>query len=235
MKVVTSFHCHHHQVHMHLHFLLFRFHKTLSCSLEQRLHQNSWRNGVHSWRWKSLSKPKNSVRPPSLTMSFSLQTRTLMRMGIRRSQVIDINECPSAHHFKCCLSVLTDVVVVIKFKSLMNVYIDLSGASHAEIRVSPPLFSCWDSDMASVLLLVYLLPPSGKKGAMKINIPEAVDHVVKFHKVSVSWFPFWNHPISTSGIYIPKTNECFDQLSFLLIQRNLTKWIFTRWDSTTTY
>lgn len=68
----------------------------------------------------------------------------------------------------------------------MNVYIDLSGASHAEIRVSPPLFSGWDSNMASILLLVYLLPPSLKKGAVKISIWEAVNHVVKFHKVSVS-------------------------------------------------
>ncbi|CAL8339693.1 unnamed protein product [Boreogadus saida] len=42
----------------------------------------------------------------------------------------------------------------------------------------------WDSDMASLLLLVYLLPPppSGKKGAVKISIREAVDRVVKFHK-----------------------------------------------------
>ncbi|XDV43635.1 hypothetical protein PO909_012079, partial [Leuciscus waleckii] len=42
----------------------------------------------------------------------------------------------------------------------------------------------WDSDMASLLMLVYLLPPppSGKKGAVKISTREAVDHVVKFHK-----------------------------------------------------
>ncbi|XP_062275601.1 uncharacterized protein LOC133997895 [Scomber scombrus] len=44
----------------------------------------------------------------------------------------------------------------------------------------------WDSDMASILLLVYLLPPSGKKGAVKISIREAVDHVVKFHKAGRS-------------------------------------------------
>ncbi|XP_054482919.1 uncharacterized protein LOC129115521 [Anoplopoma fimbria] len=46
----------------------------------------------------------------------------------------------------------------------------------------------WDSDMASLLLLVYLLPPppSGKKGAVKISIREAVDRVVKFHKSSRS-------------------------------------------------
>lgn len=67
----------------------------------------------------------------------------------------------------------------------MNVYIDLSGASLAEIRVSPPLFSGRDRDMASILLLVCLLPPSGKKGAVKSSIREAVDRVVKFHKVSV--------------------------------------------------
>ncbi|CAL8282519.1 unnamed protein product, partial [Gadus morhua 'NCC'] len=46
----------------------------------------------------------------------------------------------------------------------------------------------WDSDMASLLRLVYLLPPppSGKKGAVKISIREAVDRVVSFHKVIVS-------------------------------------------------
>ncbi|XP_056432740.1 uncharacterized protein LOC130371116 [Gadus chalcogrammus] len=46
----------------------------------------------------------------------------------------------------------------------------------------------WDSDMASLLLLVHLLPPtpSGKKGAVKLSIREAVDRVVKFHKSSRS-------------------------------------------------
>ncbi|CAM4643126.1 unnamed protein product [Leuciscus chuanchicus] len=42
----------------------------------------------------------------------------------------------------------------------------------------------WDSDMASLLMLVYLLPPppSGKKGAVKISTREAMDHVVKLYK-----------------------------------------------------
>ncbi|KAM8741273.1 uncharacterized protein AB9X84_018711 isoform 2-T2 [Acanthopagrus schlegelii] len=40
----------------------------------------------------------------------------------------------------------------------------------------------WDGDMAAILLLVYLLPPSGKKGTAKISIREALDRVVKFHK-----------------------------------------------------
>ena len=41
--------------------------------------------------------------------------------------------------------------------------------------------------MASLLLLVYLLPPpSGrKKDVVKIGIQDAVKHVVTFHKVSV--------------------------------------------------
>ncbi|CAJ1059397.1 uncharacterized protein LOC119030829 [Xyrichtys novacula] len=40
--------------------------------------------------------------------------------------------------------------------------------------------------MVSILLLVYLLPPSGKKGAVKISIREAVDRVVTFHKAGHS-------------------------------------------------
>lgn len=47
------------------------------------------------------------------------------------------------------------------------------------------IFSGWDGDMAAILLLVYLLPPSGKKGTAKISIWEALDRVVKFHNVSV--------------------------------------------------
>lgn len=42
----------------------------------------------------------------------------------------------------------------------------------------------WDSDMSSLLLLVYLLPPpsSGNK-FVKISVCEALDRVVRFHKV----------------------------------------------------
>lgn len=70
------------------------------------------------------------------------------------------------------------------FRSLLDVYIDLSGAFRTEIRFSPLFFSGWDVDMTAILLLVYLLPPSGIKGTMKISTREAVDRVVKFNKVS---------------------------------------------------
>ncbi|XP_073719479.1 uncharacterized protein [Misgurnus anguillicaudatus] len=42
----------------------------------------------------------------------------------------------------------------------------------------------WDSDMSSVLLLAYLLPPSagGRNKSTKISIREAVDHILQFHK-----------------------------------------------------
>ncbi|KAG9354984.1 hypothetical protein JZ751_001697 [Albula glossodonta] len=48
----------------------------------------------------------------------------------------------------------------------------------------------WDSDMASVLLLVHLLPPppGGRKSA-KISAREAVDRVVQFHKSRTEWRP----------------------------------------------
>lgn len=43
----------------------------------------------------------------------------------------------------------------------------------------------WDSDMSSLLLLVYLLPPpsSGNKKSVKISVQNALDRVVRFHKV----------------------------------------------------
>ncbi|KAF7707224.1 hypothetical protein HF521_018442 [Silurus meridionalis] len=42
----------------------------------------------------------------------------------------------------------------------------------------------WDSDMSSILLLAYLLPPSpgGRNKSTKISIREAMDHIVQFHK-----------------------------------------------------
>ncbi|KAJ8401607.1 hypothetical protein AAFF_G00379240 [Aldrovandia affinis] len=48
----------------------------------------------------------------------------------------------------------------------------------------------WDSDMASVLLLVHLLPPppGGRKSA-KISAREAVDRVVQFYKSRTEWRP----------------------------------------------
>ncbi|KAJ8285246.1 hypothetical protein GJAV_G00024610 [Gymnothorax javanicus] len=48
----------------------------------------------------------------------------------------------------------------------------------------------WDSDMASVLLLVHLLPPppGGRKSA-KISAREAVDRVVQFYKARTEWHP----------------------------------------------
>lgn len=43
----------------------------------------------------------------------------------------------------------------------------------------------WDSDMSSLLLLAFLLPPSagGRNKSTKISIREAMDYIVQFHKV----------------------------------------------------
>ena len=89
----------------------------------------------------------------------------------------------------CNTIMLIDYIFFSIFKILLDVYIDLSGAFRTEIRFSPLFFSGWDGDMATILLLVYLLPPSGKKGTVKISIREAVDRVVKFHKVSEPSLP----------------------------------------------
>ncbi|XP_062395775.1 uncharacterized protein LOC134083467 [Sardina pilchardus] len=49
----------------------------------------------------------------------------------------------------------------------------------------------WDSDLAAILLLIHLLPPTAKgKRHGKISATEATDHVVKFMKVGTSMVTF---------------------------------------------
>ncbi|XP_058505767.1 uncharacterized protein LOC131472512 isoform X2 [Solea solea] len=49
----------------------------------------------------------------------------------------------------------------------------------------------WDSDVAAILLLVHLLPPTAKgKRHGKISASEAADHVIKFMKVGTSMATF---------------------------------------------
>ncbi|KAG9260186.1 hypothetical protein AMEX_G16206 [Astyanax mexicanus] len=49
----------------------------------------------------------------------------------------------------------------------------------------------WDSDMASLLLLLHILPPQspGRKKAQKISVRQATDHLVMFHKVCQIFSP----------------------------------------------
>ena len=46
----------------------------------------------------------------------------------------------------------------------------------------------WDSDMASLLVLLHLLTPqpAGRKRPKKISVGEATEHLVKFQKVCLS-------------------------------------------------
>ncbi|XP_043971486.1 uncharacterized protein LOC122830304 [Gambusia affinis] len=49
----------------------------------------------------------------------------------------------------------------------------------------------WDSDLAAILLLVHLLPPTAKgKKHVKVSAAEAADRVVKFMKVGTSMATF---------------------------------------------
>ncbi|XP_061116341.1 uncharacterized protein LOC133140415 [Conger conger] len=80
----------------------------------------------------------------------------------------------------------------------------------------------WDSDMASVLLLVHLLPPppGGRKSA-KISAREAVDRVVQFYKSRTEW-----HPGGVEGPrqpYLVAVGSRRDQIEsfFLALDRHL--------------
>lgn len=60
--------------------------------------------------------------------------------------------------------------------------LDTNGLFHLII-----LLIAWDSDMASLLLLVHLLPPTAG-WSTKINPSDAVDKMLRFHKVCMSFF-----------------------------------------------
>lgn len=58
-------------------------------------------------------------------------------------------------------------------------------ANILELIVLFALSAEWDSDMASLLVLLHLLTPqpAGRKRPKKISVREATDHLVKFQKV----------------------------------------------------
>lgn len=63
----------------------------------------------------------------------------------------------------------------------------------------------WDSDIASLLLLLHLLAPqrSGRKRAAKISVRDAVGRLLKFEKVSLCSGFFLKH----SKYHNSKTNH----------------------------
>ncbi|CAL8282253.1 unnamed protein product [Boreogadus saida] len=61
--------------------------------------------------------------------------------------------------------------------------IDIRPTTKAAEKLAENDDNDWDSDMASVLLLLHLLPPSaGRKRRTKISPRDAADKMVHFHK-----------------------------------------------------
>ncbi|KAL6478131.1 hypothetical protein MHYP_G00139660 [Metynnis hypsauchen] len=83
----------------------------------------------------------------------------------------------------------------------------------------------WDSDMASLIVLLHLLTPqpAGRKRPKKISVGEAIDHLVKFHK---SCHSLEDHLMSTEGNtqpYLLATGTSKAQVSsfYIVLDRNL--------------
>ncbi|KAL6489407.1 hypothetical protein MHYP_G00031480 [Metynnis hypsauchen] len=83
----------------------------------------------------------------------------------------------------------------------------------------------WDSDMASLIVLLHLLTPqpAGRKRPKKISVGEAIDHLVKFHK---SCHSLEDHLMSTEGNtqpYLLATGTSKAQVSsfYIVLNRNL--------------
>ena len=66
------------------------------------------------------------------------------------------------------------------------------------------LYAEWDSDMASLLVLLHLLTPqpAGRKRPKKISVSDATDHLVKFHKVcAVNFNPIPNIVVHATSFF----------------------------------
>ncbi len=63
----------------------------------------------------------------------------------------------------------------------------------------------WDSDMSSLLLLAFLLPPSagGRNKSTKISIREAMDCIVLFHKVCTETLVQCYFMLVVSKVFFP--------------------------------
>lgn len=65
-----------------------------------------------------------------------------------------------------------------------NLFWNLTDSRTAFIHLFVCLSVDWESDLATILLLLHLLPPTSKgKKHKKISASEAGDHLVKFLKV----------------------------------------------------
>ncbi len=110
-------------------------------------------------QWDSL-KPKVIAEEKTLTSNLLLSSLLAAAQANGQNQ-------ENCYLWKCyILSVTHNVLLVVDLPSLFM----LAG---------------WDSDMSSLLLLAFLLPPSagGRKKSTKISIRVAMDCIVQFHKV----------------------------------------------------
>ncbi|KAI4811648.1 hypothetical protein KUCAC02_014527, partial [Chaenocephalus aceratus] len=83
----------------------------------------------------------------------------------------------------------------------------------------------WDSDMASILLLLHLLSPqpAGKKKTQKISVAQAIDHLVVFHKSCRSLDEHLQSHMDTSQPYLLASGTSKEAVGnfFILIDKKL--------------
>nr|XP_033957513.1 uncharacterized protein LOC117460296 isoform X1 [Pseudochaenichthys georgianus]XP_033957514.1 uncharacterized protein LOC117460296 isoform X1 [Pseudochaenichthys georgianus] len=83
----------------------------------------------------------------------------------------------------------------------------------------------WDSDMASILLLLHLLSPqpAGRKKTQKISVAQAIDHLVVFHKSCRSLDEHLQSHMDTSQPYLLASGTSKEAVGnfFILIDKKL--------------
>ncbi|KAI4812079.1 hypothetical protein KUCAC02_014935, partial [Chaenocephalus aceratus] len=83
----------------------------------------------------------------------------------------------------------------------------------------------WDSDMASILLLLHLLSPqpTGRKKTQKISVAQAIDHLVIFHKSCRSLDEYLQSHIDTSQPYLLASGTSKEAIGifFIVIDKKL--------------
>ncbi|KAK1895011.1 Arginine--tRNA ligase [Dissostichus eleginoides] len=83
----------------------------------------------------------------------------------------------------------------------------------------------WDSDMASILLLLHLLSPqpAGRKKTQKISVAQAIDHLVVFHKSCRSLDEHLQSHMDTNQPYLLASGTSKEAIGnfFILIDKKL--------------
>ncbi|KAF3837848.1 hypothetical protein F7725_009616 [Dissostichus mawsoni] len=116
-----------------------------------------------------------------------------------------------------------------------DIFDELLNSSRVSFKAFTEECNVWDCEVAAILLLLHLLPPTskGKKSRVKISAKDAAGRLVKFLRVctqeglcvctveSLDVHLCFAHTLVTSGTYLEHMNTVLIQMSPAMLSLNL--------------